>query len=237
MRKIVGRSRSHGLFEIADLYQLFTVVVNMKESVYKTIKSRILLLGYQPGDPISENTLAKEFGLSRSPLREILLKLEWEQLVKSVPQTGRIVSEINFEQMMNVYRVRLLIEPLVGMLAAEFRTDDHLKQLKKLANECRKLSNRKNIPALVEISFQFRDVLHQAAGNKELTFVSEYLFNMTHRVFYLVAAKGEWREEVRLLADEITHVLAALTKKNPEKAAQLRQEALELYLDRIKHMF
>jgi len=217
--------------------EFFTVVLNMKESVYKTIKSRILLLGYQPGDPISENTLAKEFGLSRSPLREILLKLEWEQLVKSVPQTGRIVSEINFEQMMNIYRVRLMIEPLVGMLAAEYRTNDHLEQLKELTSDCRKLADRKNIPAIVKISFRFRDVLHEAAGNKELTFVSEYLNNLTHRVFYLVAAKGEWREEVRLLGDEIADVLTALKKKDSEKAAQLRQEALELYIDRIKHMF
>jgi DNA-binding GntR family transcriptional regulator len=209
----------------------------MKESVYDTIKSRILSLGYQPGEAISENSLAKEFGLSRSPLREILLKLEWEKLVRSVPRTGRIVSEINLEQIMNVYRVRLMLEPLVGMLAAEYRTDEHLKQLKNLASECRKLASRKNIPAIVKISFRFRDVLHKAAGNKELSFVSEYLFNLTHRVFYLVAAKGEWREEVRLLAEEIEQIQAVLLKKDAEEAARLRQETLELYLDRIKHMF
>jgi len=209
----------------------------MKENVYETIKSRILSLGYQPGEAISENSLSREFGLSRSPLREVLMKLEWEQLVRSVPRTGRIVSEINFEQMMNVYRVRLMIEPLVGMLAAEYRTDDHLEKLKTLAGECRILSNRKDIPAIVKISFRFRDILHKAAANKELTFVSEYLYNQTHRVFYLVAAKGEWAEEIRLIIGEIQQVHAALVRKDAEEVARLRQEALEIFIDRIKHMF
>jgi len=209
----------------------------MKEHVYETIKSRILSLGYQPGEAISENSLSREFGLSRSPLREVLMKLEWEQLVRSVPRTGRIVSEINIEQMMNVYRVRLMIEPLVGMLAAEYRTDDHLEELKMLASECRILSHRKDIPAIVKISFRFRDILHEAAANKELTFVSVYLYNLTHRVFYLVAAKGQWSEEVRLLADEITQVHTALVRKDAEEVARLRQEALEIFIDRIKHMF
>jgi DNA-binding GntR family transcriptional regulator len=209
----------------------------MKENVYDTIKSRILSLGYQPGEAISENSLSREFGLSRSPLREVLMKLEWEQLVRSVPRTGRIVSEINFEQMMNVYRVRLMIEPLVGMLAAEYRTDADLDSLTSLVIKCRKLARKKNIPALVNISFQFRDALHAAAGNKELTFVSTYLYNLTHRVFYLVAAKGDWPQETRLLAEEITQVHRALKKKDAEEAARLRQEALELFIERVKHMF
>lgn len=208
-----------------------------KERVYNIIKSRILLIQYEPGEAISENALSAEFGLSRSPLREILLKLEWEKLVRSVPKTGRIVSEINLEQMMNVYRIRLMVEPLVGLLAAEYRTDDHLLQLLKLAESCIKLQNQRNIAAIVDISFKFRDVLHQAAGNKELTFISEYLYNLTHRVFYLVAAKGDWNEEVRLLSDEIKEIHAAMLKSDAEKTARLRQSVLEVFVDRIKRLF
>jgi len=79
--------------------------------------------------------------------------------------------------------------------------------------------------------------LHQAAGNKELTFISEYLYNLTHRVFYLVAAKGDWREEVRLLSDEIKQVHAAMLKSDAEKTARLRQSVLEVFVDRIKRLF
>ena len=195
------------------------------------------MLDYQPGDAISENALSKEFGLSRSPLREILLKLEWEKLVRSVPNSGRIVSEINFEQLMNIYRIRLSIEGLVGMLAAENRLEMHLQELEKIIVECDKLKgHKKNIKALVKISFRFRDILHEATGNKELTFISEYLFNLTHRIFYLVAAKGDWSKEVSILYKEIKDTHDILLKGDPEGTYILRQKTLESYIDRIKNL-
>lgn len=108
----------------------------MNYEIYRTIKDRILFLEYTPGQILNENILAEEFGVSRTPLREVFNRLEWEQLVKILPRTGTMVIEIEFQKMLNVFQIRFEIEELAGMLAGEHITDDHLEKIEKIRQEC-----------------------------------------------------------------------------------------------------
>jgi len=76
----------------------------MNEQIYTVIKNRILFLEYAPGQILNENVLAKEFGVSRTPMRDVLNRLEWEKMARVIPRTGTMVNEIKFEHMMNIYR-------------------------------------------------------------------------------------------------------------------------------------
>ena len=67
-----------------------------KDELYHTILNRILFLEYPPKYILKEEALAMEFGISRGPVREVLKRLEWEQLVETMPRTGTIITEIEY---------------------------------------------------------------------------------------------------------------------------------------------
>lgn len=209
----------------------------MNNEIYQTIKNRILFLEYAPGQILNEKVLAKEFGVSRTPLREVLNKLEWEQMAKIFPRTGTMVTEIEFQKIMNAFQVRLEIEGLVGKLSAEQVSDEHLDRIRMIRDECSQLSAHKNKKGLVDIDFKFRDVLHDAINNSVLKDISEYLYNLTLRLWYITLDKGSWTEEVQSLLDEIDHTHEVLCKKDPGKAYNLRKEFLVMHLERIRKKF
>ena len=91
----------------------------MNKEIYSLLRDRILSMEYKPGEILNEQKLAKEFGVSRTPLREALTKLEWDKLVRVLPRIGSMVTEIEFQKMVNVFRIRFELEDLAGCLAAE----------------------------------------------------------------------------------------------------------------------
>ncbi|OPX40625.1 MAG: hypothetical protein B1H13_06525 [Desulfobacteraceae bacterium 4484_190.3] len=209
----------------------------INSEIYRTIKDRILFLEYNPGQILNENTLAKEFGVSRTPLREVLSRLEWEQLARILPRTGIMVTEIEFQKMMHVFQVRFGIEGLVGSLVAEKITDDHLDKIDKIRKECIQLLDRKSRKDLVNIDFKFRDVLYEAANNPVLRDISQYLYDLTLRLWYIISDRGDWAEEVRPLLDEIEQTHEVLSRRDPQEAAKLRREFLIKHFARIRSKF
>jgi DNA-binding GntR family transcriptional regulator len=209
----------------------------MNREIYRIIKDRILFLEYKPGQILNENTLAEEFGVSRTPLREVLSRLVWAQLARILPRTGTMITEIEFQKMMHVFQIRFEIEGLVGRLAAENVTDDHLDKIDKIRQECSQLLDRKNRKDLVNIDFKFRDVLYDAADNPVLRDISQYLYDLTLRLWYIISDRGDWAEEVQPLLDEIKQTRKALSRRDPQEAGKLRREFLIKHFARIRRKF
>jgi len=209
----------------------------MNVDIYRTILHRILFFEYPPGRILNENLLAKEFGVSRTPLREVLNRLEWEQLVRIIPRTGTIVTEIEFQKMTQVFQIRLEIEDLAGRLAAQQVTDDQLEKIEKIKQECEALKEHRSQRALVETDFKFRDILYDAANNPVLRDISQYLYHLTIRLSYILFERGEWDEGVRASLDEYEQVYEALARKDSAAAGSLRREWLRTHIERIKGKF
>ena len=209
----------------------------MNREIYRIIKDRILFLEYNPGQILNENTLAEEFGVSRTPLREVLSRLEWEQLTRILPRTGTMVTEIEFQKMMHVFQIRFEIEGLVGKLAAEKITDDHLDKIDKIRQECSQLLHRRNRKDLVNIDIKFRDALYDAANNPTLRDISQYLYDLTLRLWYTISETGDWVEEVNPLLDEIEQTHKALSRRDSQEAGKLRREFLIKHFARIRSKF
>jgi len=206
----------------------------MNPDIYREIKRRILFLEYEPGQILNENVLAREFGVSRTPMREVLYRLSWEQLARIIARTGTMVTQIEFQTMMHTYQTRLGIEGEVGRLCAELATDRHLARIRKLRGDCALLTDRKDPGALVEIDHRFRRMLHDAAGNPVLQSVSDQLYTLTFRLWYVTLDKGEWQDEVREMRDEIDATLTGMEARNGKATSRARREALMRHFDRIR---
>lgn len=209
----------------------------MYSKICETIRKRILFLEYQPGQILNEKALAEEFGVSRTPLREALSRLEWEKLVMIMPRAGSVVTSVEFQKLREVFQIRINLEGLFGKLAAEGISDDDLTEMKNIWEECKTLFSDRNQKQLVNIDIKFRKVLHSAAGNSILEEISDYLYNMTLRVWYLVFDKVDWATIVDEEMKEIEETIQVLSKRDPQEAEAFRRNVIIKYVERIKDKF
>lgn len=209
----------------------------MNADIYREIKRRILFLEYAPGQILNENTLAEEFGVSRTPMREVLYRLSWEELARIIPRTGTMVAEIEFQKMMHTYQTRMGIEGEVGRLCAELATEDHRMRIHSIREDCAALEGHKEPESLVEIDQRFRQVLHEAAANPVLQAVSDRLYTLTFRLWYVTLDRGDWQEEINDMLSDIDATLACLASGDAAEMTRLRREVLMRHFDRIRAKF
>jgi DNA-binding GntR family transcriptional regulator len=147
------------------------------------------------------------------------------------------VTEIEFHKMMNVFQVRLEIEAMAGRLAAEMLTPQHLERLERLEKDCEGLIDERNLKALASIDFSLRSILYDAGSNPVLRDISNQLYNLTFRIWFVIMGRGDWTEEVLALANEIRAIRSVLSRKNPNEAGDVRKTLLLRHIERIKRKF
>ncbi len=209
----------------------------MNVEIYNKIRDRILFLEYHSGQILNEKILADEFGVSRTPLREVLCRLEWEQLVRILPRSGTMVTEVEFHKMMNIFQVRLEIEALAGRLAAEMITPNHLESLEQLEKDCAVLIDQRNQKGLALIDFSLRKILYDAGNNYVLRDISNQLYSLTFRLWFVIMGYGDWTEEVLSITNEIRATHTVLSGGNPIEAGEARRSVMVRHVERIKRKF
>jgi DNA-binding GntR family transcriptional regulator len=212
----------------------------MNIDIYKQLYQRILFIEYEPGQILKEQALAAEFGVSRTPLRTVLFRLEWEHLIKILPRTGVQVTELELNRIMNVYQARLGLEDLIGRMAAERFTPTHFDRLDGLLKKCERLSNDKDPKALVDIDSSLRNLFHDAAGNPYLQEISERLYALTFRLWYynmIRMSTSDWSEETRSVKKELADLSTVLSQNDPNEVGRTRKRHLLEHLERIRTKF
>ncbi|MCP4297642.1 MAG: GntR family transcriptional regulator, partial [Proteobacteria bacterium] len=115
------------------------------QNIYSTLKDRIVLMDYQPGELIREKVLMEEFDVSRTPVREALIRLETNELVKIVPNTGTFVTEVSFSKLQDLIELRTCLISFSGKLAARRITEEELEEMSKLIKEISESNDPKKI--------------------------------------------------------------------------------------------
>jgi DNA-binding GntR family transcriptional regulator len=192
---------------------------------------------YHPGQILNENMLAQEFGVSRSPVRNVLNRLEWEQLVRIIPRTGSMVTEIEFNKIMHVFQVRFECEVLEIQLAAKQLDDSHLDQLTEIKERCAALFDNKDRKALVAVDADIRNMIHDAAGNPVLKEISDRLYTQTFRLWYGAMDKGDWNEEVASMVEEIGNLSDLIRDRDTKSMGMFRRKVLTDHFDRMRRKF
>jgi GntR family transcriptional regulator, rspAB operon transcriptional repressor len=138
----------------------------LQEKVYLGIKERIVDCRMPPGAVISEELLSEEFGTSRTPIREALLRLQREDLVTIFPRRGTFVSQISLADIHEVYEVRLIIEPRVARISCHHLDAAELERYRDLFT--RMEAEPRNYDAWFRIDRQFHDYIIGSSGNRHL---------------------------------------------------------------------
>lgn len=195
---------------------------NLRDQVYDVLKKRIIFRQIGSDEKINEEELAKSLGVSRTPIRETLLRLEHEGIVKIIPRRGAFVVSQRKEKVIDLLQVREVLEGLVARLATENMTQELIDRLKDSLERVSSAANDedrllKYTPADVE----FHALLLEACDNELLRnmmgSVNAHLQMVRLRT---VALPGRPEQTVR----EHYEITAAIEKKDSVLAETLMRE-------------
>lgn len=146
--------------------------LNLSEDVYEAIKRKLDGKSLKPGAKIKEEQLAKELGVSRTPIREAINKLERERLVEIIPRYGTFVTNLFFEDVKEIYDLRGALERLALRLAfLKLNKEKFHKRLLKIADsfsKCRDDVEKGNLEYFIKRETAFHDFLIKSSRNSRL---------------------------------------------------------------------
>ena len=205
------------------------------QELYEEIRERICLLQYPPGTVLREEALASEFGVSRTPIRRVLHRLEYVGLVDITQRAGAIVTTVDIKSLKEVYALRLKLIELMGDLSAARVPEKTIVALESLLERCRQMGGQYDPEALARLYNSFHTEMLDVIGNQSLRDISDQLFHQTARVWLQILPDLDWSEEVDLMCDEIARVTEGLRTADMQAVAQVRREHMALLLRRINN--
>jgi len=196
--------------------------------IYLEIKSRIIYLDYRPHQVLSIKELAKEFGVSHIPIREVLILLEAEKLVRIIPNNGIYVTDVSFQDLKDVFEVRLFLVGLSGRLAAERITTEELATIKELLEEIKREKDRKE---LIKLDAEFHNVINNSTKNKTLAETLAHLRNRIGRLWFFAKENDCYPSQIPKNFEDLVH---ALEKRDSDKCEQILRRHAVLFMNQIK---
>ncbi len=203
------------------------------ETLYEKIRTRICLLQYPPGMALREEALASEFGVSRTPIRQVLHRLEFEGLVDHRRGAGSLVTIIDLRSLKEVYELRLKRTEFTGEMMSPHILETEFARLEDLAETCQGMHDKYQPMELARLYYDFNKIITQLISNKPLRRISDQLFHQTARVWLEILPDLDWDEEVDYIYDEIKQVIKHLRAGELQAVAQVRRDHLAMLLRRI----
>jgi len=176
--------------------------LSLRDQVLAELRTRIIDAQYRPGERLTEDRLAADFGVSRNPVREALRVVEAEGFIEIQPRRGAVVATPDERTMRDMFATRAVLEPLGARIAAERATSQELGALRRLLDDARDATNDGDFVRVAELNTALHHAVMQMSGNRWLVQFSTAMYRHVHWVFRLGAshrAVHSWEEHVRLV--------------------------------------
>ncbi len=200
----------------------------VNKEIYKELKKRIVYLDYKPKQVLNIKELAKEFGVSPIPIREVLILLENEKLVHIIPNNGIYVTDVSFQELKDVFEVRLFLIGLSGRLAAQRITPEELNKLKELLVKIQQEKNRKK---LIQLDAEFHDLVNCSTKNQTLAETLKRLRNQIGRLWFFAKDSDLYSSQIPSDFDEL---IKALEKKDQDRCEEILKNHAIHFIEQIK---
>ena len=184
----------------------------LREVVFNTLRQAILKGELKPGERLMEIALAEKLGVSRTPIREAMRKLELEGLVVMIPRRGAQVANITEKDLNDVLEVRITM------------TDKDVRKLELAAQDFQKSTAEGDLVKMAEADVNFHEAIYRAADNKRLMQVLNNLREQIYRYRVEYLKEDEARNRLVKEHEEITD---AIRNRDVKKAQELSFEHLE----------
>lgn len=206
------------LLGIWSRYEQDPVAAN---AIYLTLREAILSHVLPAGERLAEPQLAALFKRSRTPIREAILRLEWERLAERSVRRGFVVGGISREEVLEIYAVREVIDGLAARLAAEGCLPSDLEQLRWLNRRLRKAGEERDYKLMLELNIEFHESIARASRNGLLLQFMRQIHDWVRR---FSDTTFSYRGRGAEAAKEHEALLEALARRDPDTAERIARE-------------
>jgi DNA-binding GntR family transcriptional regulator len=204
------------------------------ERIYGAIRDRICLLEYEPGARLAEEDLARDFGVSRTPIRRVLSRLESEGLVESRHGVGTFVTDVDIDNLAQVFQLRMELAELIGKLDPLPRSPDDVKRVGSIVVRCDQLLETPDAKAYARINMDFFQELAAMTGNQPLREISERLYYLTTRIWLKSVPHLNLRDEIIVFRREVADIMAAMEVGDLEAVGFIRRSHISMSFKRMQ---
>lgn len=201
-------------------------VQSVADRVYRELLEAILTGKIQPGQMLPQDTLARQLGVSRTPLREALMRLASEGLVQLEANRGARVTGLDFGDMQHAWRARIVLESGAARLAAVLREENALDRMRLAIERQRRTAD--NIEESLLANREFHLALVAGSGNPYLIRFAEMLWTFQIAV-PIFGRQAETPGEALAWADDHERILEAVAAGNVDSAEELTRRHISAY--------
>jgi DNA-binding GntR family transcriptional regulator len=206
--------------------------VSLEKFAYDAIKEAILNFRLKPGQSLVESDLANQLAISKTPVRDALMRLQKEGLVEKVPYTGTYVAEINRQILIDMFQVRAVLEGLAARLATAIWKDNETVKLQHIIDGHALSAMNNDISAASKYNAQFHDTIIQFSSNKWL---AQILSNFDDHLKRYRILSNYQSDRLRKSVEEHQAVLNAIANNDPDSADSLMRSHLLSALEDLKN--
>ena len=206
--------------------------VTKTEAAYQNLRWNILTGSLAPGLSVNQEALARDLGVSPTPVREALRRLESEGLVRFAAHSTVMVKALSLRELDELYQIRSVLDPLAGRLTAAEAPDEELTAISALARPQPGAVSDKH---LFELNRVFHRAVYAACGNSELVEVLDHLWDRTERYRYTLvstrvdesASRHDHHEIAEALVKRDGRHVSRLLAAHVKRAHDLTRSTLE----------
>lgn len=203
--------------------------ISLEKLAYDAIKEAILSFRLKPGQSLVENDLARQLNISKTPVRDALLKLEKEGFVIKIPYTGTYVTDIDPQTVMDIFEIRAVLEGLAVRLATPLVTEGDINEMQELLRKHRSASNQDDIQQAAVLNKQFHEWLIHIASNPWLR---QILSNLDDHLQRYRTLSNFQTGRLDKSVDEHQRILDAMKRRDADTAEKaIREHILSVRTD------
>lgn len=205
----------------------------LRDVVFQTLRQAILRGELQPGERLMEIKLADKLGVSRTPVREAIRKLELEGLVLMIPRRGAEVAEITEKSLRDVLEVRGALEDLAMELACDRITADDIDKMKKAAKDFALSLESGDVTEIAEADVKFHDVIYFATDNQKLI---QLLYNLREQMYRYRVEYLKREEAHEVLLKEHEHIIECIENRDKQAAKEAIGEHIDNQMKTVRNV-
>lgn len=196
----------------------------LRDVVFKTLRQGILTGELKPGERLMEIHLANKLGVSRTPIREAIRKLELEGLVTMIPRKGAEVAQITVKSLQDVLEVRKALDVLAIELACDRITEEEIEALRRASIHFEQMVKTKEATKIARADVELHDIITKSARNDKLVQMLNKLAEQMYRYRFEHIKDPASHER---LIKEHHKILESLENRDKSTAAQAAKEHID----------
>lgn len=224
------------LSEIYSLIQDNTPARLRFNEIHYAIRRRITLLQYHPGKRLDIDQLACEFAVSRTPIRSVLQRLEYQGLVTTTHGVGTLVTDIDLIRINEANQLRLKLAELMGDLTPRSPTQKTLENINESIQRTKAIRNKTNLEEFARIDILVHECNISLIGNTQLLQTYDDLYYRTARMWFHFLPMLNWKQEIDYFTGDLVTRRQALELNDVKAYGYMIRNAVSASIIRLQHL-